>query len=184
MRVRRIAIAALALCMTTGSAEAGAEVGPGTEQVPARQATEALLSKGRVKVTVDFRSPYSGQTGTAIAVPQDDEFAYFAFSSAANPEVFVKVLGGNDPNYIQLFAAGLTTFEYTVTFTGCGRTKTFTKQAYERVTFDDGQGFPMAACQPGSNEVTVTLPGGVPLTLVRIPAGGLALILGKPLRIV
>ena len=26
----------------------------------------------------------------------------------------MKVLGGNDPNWIQFFAAGLTTFEYTV----------------------------------------------------------------------
>ncbi len=160
--------------MSVGSLAAGAaraEGWPGPEQVPASQASEAFLSQNRVKVTVNYRNPYSGETGTAMVVPQGDEFAYFAFSLPSNPEVFVKVLGGNDPNYIQFFAAGLTTFEYTVTFAGCGLTKSFTKKAYERVTYDDGQGFPSAGCGPHWNEVTVTLPGGIPLTMVMIPAG-------------
>ena len=103
-----------------------------------------------------YRNPYNGDTGTAIVVPQADEFAYFAFFSASNPEVFVKVLGGNDPDWIQLFAAGLTTFEYTVTFEGCGKTKTFKKDAYARVTYDEGAGFPIAGCAPWSTDVTVT----------------------------
>ncbi len=42
-------------------------------------------------------NPYTGEAGTATVAPQGDEFAYFTFSSAANPEVFVKALGSNSP---------------------------------------------------------------------------------------
>ena len=130
------------------SGVAAADLGPAPEQAPATLASEVLLSKGRVKVGVTWKNPYTGQTGTAKVLPQGDEFAYFTFSSEANPEVFVKVLGGNDPNYIQLFAAGLTTFEYTATFTGCNTKKTFTKPAYARITYEDAAAFPSTACQP------------------------------------
>ena len=160
----------MAFVPSVGGAE-GMAWGPGPDGVPSPRAAEALLSQNRVKVTVSWKDPYTGQTGAATVVPQGDEFAYFTFSTLANPEVFVKVLGNNDPNYLQLFAAGATTFEYTVTFAGCGATKTFRKAAYEKVTYEDGHGFPSAGCPPWSNETTVTLPGGVPFTVVRIPAG-------------
>ncbi len=141
------------------------------EQAPVPMATDGLLSQNRVKATVTWKDPYTGASGAGVVVPQGDEFTYFTFSTAANPEVFVKVLGTNDPAWLQLFASGVTTFEYTVTFAGCGQTKTFTKKAFEEKTFSDGHGFPSAGCAPWSNDVTVTLPGGVALTVVRIPAG-------------
>ena len=128
---------------------AGAGLGPAPAQVPDPLASQVLLSKGRVTVGVTWKDPYTGQTGTGLAMPQGDEFAYFTFSSDANPEVFVKALGSNDPNNIQLFAAGLTTFEYTVTFTGCGLTKTFVKPAYAKVTYEDGAAFPTKDCLNG-----------------------------------
>lgn len=82
-------------------------------------ANEIALSSSRVTVGVTFRNPYNNQSGTAIPLRQGDEFAYFYFSSPDNPEVFIKVLGSNDPAYFQLFVGGLTDFEYTVSFLGC-----------------------------------------------------------------
>ena len=138
------------------SGVAAADLGPAPEQAPATLASEVLLSKGRVKVGVTWRNPYTGRTGTALAMPQGDEFAYFTFSSDANPEVFVKALGSNDPNNIQLFAAGLTTFEYTVTFSGCGLTRTFVKPAYAKITYEDGAAFPTRDCQILSDPLDLT----------------------------
>ena len=164
--------AAVFLAVTTlGAATALAEVEAAPDQVPSLMATEGLLTQNRVKATVTWKSPGNGQAGTATVIPQGDEFAYFTFSTAANPEVFVKALGTNDPKWIQLFASGVTSFEYTVTFAGCGQTKSFTQKANEKTRFDDAQGFPIAGCVPWSNEITVTLPGGVPLTVVRVAAG-------------
>ena len=150
----RAVCCALAAWAVLVPAAAGAAGVPDPDEVPAMlappatQATEALLSKGRVRVGVTWKNPYTGEGGTATVAPQGDEFAYFTFSSAANPEVFVKALGTNSPEYIQLFAAGLTSFEYTVTFAGCGLTKTFKKPAFAKITYEDGAGFPSAGCLP------------------------------------
>ena len=188
MRTRQVAIGivagwislgSLAATAATAATAAGAEGGPGLDRLPALQASEAFLSQNRVKVTVNYRNQYSGETGAATAVPQGDEFAYFAFTSASsasnptalNPDVVVKVLGNNDPNWFQLFAAGLTDFEFTVTFAGCGQVRTFTQPAGGDVKYADGRGIRSAGCAPWTNEVTVTLPGGVPLALERIPSG-------------
>ncbi len=174
MKKLQTLVGVLAVLAAFGPSVEGAQGvawGPGLSGVPAPQATEALLSQNRVKVSVTWKNPYGGQTGTATLAAQGDEFAYFTFSTLANPEVFVKVLGNNEPGWLQLFAAGLTTFEYTVTFAACGATKTFHKAAYEKVTYDDGRGFSSSGCEPWSNETTVTLPGEVPFTVVRIPAG-------------
>ena len=94
------ALAAWAVLVpAAASAVGGPDAGevPAMLALPAPQATEALLSKGRVKVGVTWKNPYTGEAGTATVAPQGDEFAYFTFSSAANPEVFVKALGSNSP---------------------------------------------------------------------------------------
>ncbi len=99
------------------------DVGPPSQRL--------ALSRSRVRVDVTWRSQYTGATGTAFALPQSDNFGYFYFSDRANPEVFVKVLdfGTNSP-YL-LFYAGLTDFEYTVTYTNVatGGSVKFTKPA-------------------------------------------------------
>ena len=110
--------------------------------------SEAILSEGRVKVSVSWQSPYTGAAGAALPLLVGSEFAAFAFDAPREPEVFVRVLGSNDPKWIQLFAAGLTTYGFTVTFTGCGTKKTFEKKAFEKVTFEDAQGFPVVGCTP------------------------------------
>jgi len=47
----------------------------------------------------------------------------------------------------------------TVTFMGCGLTKTFHKPAYAKITYEDGAGFPSAGCQP-VDQVTQKALGG------------------------
>ena len=79
-------------------------------------ATQMNLSNGRVAVTATWRNQYSGATGTAFALPQKDEFGFFYFTDAGNPEVFVKVLDFGPSSPFLLFWAGLTDLEYTLTF--------------------------------------------------------------------
>jgi hypothetical protein len=64
-----------------------------------------------------------------MPLPQQDEFGYFYFSSPSNPEVFVKVLDFGATSPFLIFYAGLTDFEYTVTYTNIatGQKVTFTK---------------------------------------------------------
>ncbi len=165
----RIFFVSLAVAPVAATAAGGAV--PGVAQATA--GTEALLSGGRVKVGVSWRDPYTGDVGAATAQQPGDEFAFFSFFSADNPEVFVKALGGNTPESIQLFAAGLTTFEYTVTFAGCGRTKTFTKPAFAKITYEDGAGFPIAGCLP-VEPVTQKVLGGSKLDFPSLGHGSQA----------
>jgi PKD repeat protein len=78
--------------------------------------TDLLLAGGQVTVSVTWWSQYSSQSGIATALPQDDQFGFFYFSDAGNPEVFVKVLDWGTSSPFLLFAAGLTDYEYTVTY--------------------------------------------------------------------
>lgn len=94
-------------------------------------ATELLLSASRVAVSVSWRSQYTAQTGQAQPLPQKNEFGFFYFSDPNNPEVFVKVLDFGQSSPYLLFYAGLTDYEYTVTFKNVqtGRTISFKKSA-------------------------------------------------------
>lgn len=116
--------------------------------------TAAEMTGGRVSVSATWRNPYSGQTGTALPTfPQNgqfsfnDEFAFFYFSDPANPEIFVKVLGANNPDYIQLFVGGTTDFEYGVSFQGCGRILQFSKAAYTTGGYVNGAAIPKSGCR-------------------------------------
>ena len=98
----------------------------------------ACLSRGRVKVTVDWKNQYNGAKGNALVIPQKDEFAYFHFGDPNNPELFVKVLDFGTGKAI-LFVGGLSDFEYTVTFQNSrGATVTFLKPAGGLCGFADG----------------------------------------------
>jgi PKD repeat protein len=99
---------------------------------PGLEADTALyLSGGNVRVQVNWRSQYSGATGQASTIPKADEFGYFYFTEANNPEVFVKVLDFGASSPYLLFFGGLTDFEYTVTFTNVktGKAVSFKKDA-------------------------------------------------------
>ena len=106
------------------------------------QATsDLLLANGQVSVSVTWKSQYSGQGGVATPLPQDDQFGFFYFSDAGDPEVFVKVLDWGSSNPFLLFAAGLTDFQYTVTFTNVktGQKVTFPKAAGSYAGYADGK---------------------------------------------
>lgn len=80
-----------------------------------RASSELLLSKGRIRATVEWRSQYSGQTGTGLALPQKDEFGYLYFSDPNNPEIFIKCLDFGSGKAI-ILVGGVTDFWYKVTF--------------------------------------------------------------------
>lgn len=74
------------------------------------------LQKQRIKVTIDWKDPGSGRSGRAYALPQADTFSFFYYDDPKNPEIFVKVLDFGNTSPFLIFYAGLTSFEYTVTF--------------------------------------------------------------------
>jgi hypothetical protein len=104
---------------------------------PEAAANDLLLSSSRVKVQVTWRSQYSGQGGSALVIPQKDEYGYFYFTDPNNPEIFVKVLDFG-AKYAVL-AAGLTDYEFHVTFTvlRTGQTLTFDRPAGGKNGFAD-----------------------------------------------
>lgn len=108
----------------------------------------ASMAKGQVKVSGTWRNPYSGQTGTLNPNYLTDEFSFFDFGDPSNPEVFVKVLGRNDPDYYQVLVGASTTFEYTLSFEGCGQKLNFFKPAMSSEGYSNGKAIAKAGCSP------------------------------------
>ena len=67
-------------------------------------------------MTLTWRNPGNGNGGKGTPVKQLDQYGYFWFDSASNPEVFVKVLDF-DPDSFMVFHSSLSDLEYEVTFT-------------------------------------------------------------------
>ena len=103
--------------------------------------SDLLLAGGQVSVSVAWWSPYSGQSGIATALPQGDQFGFFSFGSPVSPEVFVKVLDWGTAQPFLLFAAGLTDFEYAVTYRNVktGQKVVFSKPAGGYQGYLDGK---------------------------------------------
>jgi photosystem II stability/assembly factor-like uncharacterized protein len=110
-----------------------------TQEAPPDPTRQLLLSSGRVRVQVDWKSQYSGEAGTAFPIPQKDEFGYFYFSDQNNPEVFVKVLDFGSGKALA-FVGGLSDFNYKVTFTvvATGQKLVFDKPAGSLIGLADG----------------------------------------------
>lgn len=90
---------------------------------------ELVLSKGRIRATIEWRSQYNGQSGNAFALPQKDEFGYLYFSDPNNPEVFVKCLDFGSGKAI-ILVGGVTDFWYKITFKNSrGETLVWEKQS-------------------------------------------------------
>jgi formylglycine-generating enzyme required for sulfatase activity len=126
------------------------EAGPAAAVADSLAAASLDLSKGHVRVGVTWRSQYTGQTGTATALPQTDQFGYFYFTDPNNPEVFVKVLDFGFASPYLLFWGGLTDYEYTVTFTNIetGQSASFHKQPGTFTGGADNSSLPHAPCVP------------------------------------
>ena len=89
----------------------------GSTSVPSIKAEQSVtLQRQRVKVSIDWRDPGSGRSGRAYALPQADPFSFFYYDDPINSEIFVKVLDFGSTTPFLIFYAGLTSFEYTVTF--------------------------------------------------------------------
>jgi len=84
--------------------------------VPLVAPQSLALSQGRVQVVVEWRNQYSGQSGIAYGLPQEDRFGFFYFADPGNPEVFVKVLDFGQGGAL-CFVGGLSDLYYKVTFT-------------------------------------------------------------------
>jgi dienelactone hydrolase len=78
-------------------------------------AQEMLLAGDRVAVSLTWRNPGSGAGGAGTPVRQMDQYGYFWFDSADNPEVFVKVLDFGGASFL-VFHAALSDLEYTVSY--------------------------------------------------------------------
>lgn len=79
------------------------------------QNTELTLNESRYRVTINARDQRTGKTAVGLATMHTAEFGYFSLpeltGDAANPEVFVKVLGPvNGVPWV--FFGGLTDVEY------------------------------------------------------------------------
>ncbi|MFI5180851.1 MAG: PA domain-containing protein [Thermoanaerobaculia bacterium] len=126
--------------------EPSAATVPSTAEAVAVPAGRALVaapqhlefSTGRVSATVDWRNPYSGETGTAYGTPTADQYGFFYYTDPTNPEVFIKVLDFGSGSAL-VFVGGLTDFYYKVTFTvlRTGQTLVFEKPEYQYIGFVD-----------------------------------------------
>ena len=104
------------------------------------------LANGNIAVEVFWKSQYSGQSGRATATPQKDSYGYFYFTDPVNAEVFVKVLDYGASSPYVVFYAGLTNYEYVVTFTNLttGKTLSFTNPAGSLSGGASAEGLPHA----------------------------------------
>jgi hypothetical protein len=98
-------------------------------QAPACAAgSETLcLQGGRFKARVDWKNPYTGETGTGKALPLTGDTGSFWFFGPNNLELMVKVLDGSLVNSrFWLFYGSLSNVEYTLTVTDSNRlTRTY-----------------------------------------------------------
>lgn len=136
---------------------------------------ELLLSRGRVRVTVNWRNQYSGETGTGKALPKKDEFGFFYFTDPNNPEVFVKALDFGADRAFLLFYAGLTDLEYTVTFTNLctGATWSQLKAAYATNGGANTVALTQNGCTSGAQpDLAPTTPSGWSGSIVASPTTG------------
>jgi hypothetical protein len=73
------------------------------------------LLAGRYRVSVEWRDPRSGDTGSGHAIPDGDRSGYFWFFRPGNVELAVKMLDGAPVNgHRWVFYGGLTDVEYTL----------------------------------------------------------------------
>jgi sugar lactone lactonase YvrE len=96
------------------------------------------LRSGRFHARLSATDPRTGGTADGVPIPRTGDFGYFSLpgltGSAANPEVFIKVLDGRGVNgKYWVFYGGLTDFEFTleVTDSESGTTRTYVRPGLE-----------------------------------------------------
>ena len=110
--------------------------------------SEVLCLGGRFEARVDWKNPFTGQTGTGKALPLTGDTGSFWFFDAANLELMIKVLDGGAVNrHFWVFYGSLSNVEYTVTVTDTqtGTAKTYHNAPFQFASRADVEAFPSAA---------------------------------------
>ena len=106
------------------------------------------LDGGRFEARVDWKNPFTGQTGTGKALPLTGDTGSFWFFDAANLELMIKVLDGGAVNrHFWVFYGSLSNVEYTVTVTDTqtGAAKTYHNAPFQFASRADVEAFPSAS---------------------------------------
>ncbi|HTG37173.1 MAG TPA: hypothetical protein VLB76_30010, partial [Thermoanaerobaculia bacterium] len=96
---------------------------------------------------VDWKNPFTGQTGTGKALPLTGDTGAFWFFDAANLELMIKVLDGGGVNgHSWVFYGSLSNVEYTITVTdtSTGTAKTYHNAPFQFASQADVEAFPSA----------------------------------------
>jgi hypothetical protein len=106
-----------------------------------------LGAGGRFAARVDWKNPFTGQTGTGKALPLTGDTGAFWFFDAANLELMIKVLDGGGVNgHFWVFYGSLSNVEYTITVTdtSTGTAKTYHNAPFQFASRADVEAFPSA----------------------------------------
>jgi len=106
-----------------------------------------LGAGGRFEARVDWKNPFTGQTGTGKALPLTGDTGAFWFFDAANLELMIKVLDGGGVNgHFWVFYGSLSNVEYTVTVTdtSTGAARIYHNAPFQFASRADVEAFPSA----------------------------------------
>jgi hypothetical protein len=140
------------------------------------------LGGGRFEARVDWKNPFTGQTGTGKALPLTGDTGSFWFFDAANLELMIKVLDGGAVNgHFWVFYGSLSNVEYTVTVTDTetGAAKTYHNAPFEFASRADVEAFPSASA-PASASASASAPPPA-ATVASTPAAGAPVKLSPPI---
>jgi hypothetical protein len=137
------------------------------------------LDGGRFEARVDWKNPFTGQTGTGKALPLTGDTGAFWFFDAANLELMIKVLDGGAVNdHFWVFYGSLSNVEYTITVTdtSTGAAKTYHNAPFQFASRADVEAFPSASAASApalaAPLVASTAPAAVPKLSPAIPCAG------------
>ncbi|MEO6195222.1 MAG: hypothetical protein ABIS20_19560 [Thermoanaerobaculia bacterium] len=125
-----------------------------------------LGAGGRFEARVNWKNPFTGQTGTGRALPLTGGTGAFWFFDPANLELMIKVLDGGAVNgHFWVFYGSLSNVEYTITVTdtSTGTAKTYQNAPFQFVSRADVEAFPSAPAAATPLEVA-----GVPTTPLKL----------------
>jgi PKD repeat protein len=110
--------------------------------------TQLALMSNRFALSLSARDPRTGKTASGLTLPKNDESGFYALpgltGDSSNVEVFVKIVDARSlDGHYWVFFGGLTDFEYTltVTDTGTGKVRSYTKPAGSACGGFDTSGF-------------------------------------------
>jgi hypothetical protein len=138
------------------------------------------LDGGRFEARVDWKNPFTGQTGTGKALPLTGDTGSFWFFDAANLELTIKVLDGGGVNgHFWVFYGALSNVEYTITVTdtSTGAAKTYHNAPFQFASRADIEAFPSAPAASAPASVAAPLatsaaPAAVPKLSPAVPCAG------------